>query len=264
MIFWDRQANLIINGNMYNSDSIDIEFNVSFSTENEPDISEISIYNLSKTSVASIKKGTKVSLTAGYGKNIGLLTQGQVSDFTTIFEGVDKKTTLKIAPAINEWKDLKVHKTYAKGTTSKDIFADLISMFGVTVGDLSPVKDVTYQKGKVVSGRLKDVIKNLALETESKFYIDKNRAYVRAYESGTNTGFLLSRETGLVGSPEKCEITEGNNKSNNGWKVESLLNHNIFVDSLIQIKSKVVSGTFRVVKGTHTSEWLTKMEVVSV
>lgn len=261
-LLFDRQAVLSIENKQFKSDDIDFEFNVPFSTENEPDVTEISIYNLSPESICSIKKGTNVNLSAGYGKNIGMIVSGQVIDFATTIDNVDKKTTLKIGSAINAWREKKINKTYAKGTTAKDIMSDLISNFGVVIADMSIVKNVTYKRGKTVSGRLKDVVKKLAKETNSKFYIDKDRAYVRPHEKGTATGFLLSGSTGLIGSPERIEIQEDGKKSNQGWKVKCLLNHNIFTDSLIQIDSKSIKGNFRVVKGSHTSEWITDMEVV--
>lgn len=262
MILWNRQASVNLGGRLYQSDDIDIEFSVPFSTENEPDISEISIYNLSPSSVSGIQKGMPVALSAGYAGNVGMLCSGRISSFVTVMQGVDRKTTLKIATAAQAWKETKIQKTYAKGTSAQAILSDLISNFGVSIADMTVVKNVTYSKGKTVSGRLKDIVKALAKETESKFYLDKDRAYVRPFERGTATGFLLSGATGLIGSPEPMEITEGDNKSVQGWKVRCLLNHNIGVDSLIQIQSTVVSGTYRVVKGRHTSEWITDMEVV--
>lgn len=262
MQLFDRQTELVIGGRLYKSDDIDIEFNVPFSTDSEPDISEISIYNLSPASIASITKGTKVTLSAGYKDDTGMIVCGEAASFATAFENVDIKTTIKVSSAITGWKDKKINKTYSPGTSAKDILSDLISGLGVSAGEINPVKNAVYQKGRTVSGRLKDVILKLCRETESKFYIDKDRAYVRAYKKGTGSGFLLSAQTGLIGSPEKAEISEGSKKSKDGWKVSCLLNHNIFADSLIQIHSKTVSGNFRVVKGVHTSDWITRMEVL--
>lgn len=262
MLLFDRQAVLTIDGKEYKSDDMDFEFEVPFSTENEPDVSEISIYNLSPKTIASIHKGSVATLSAGYNTDIGMIVSGQVAGFTTQIDEVDKKTVLKVASAINEWKEKKINRSYAAGTTAKDIMMDLISGFGVTVADIEPVKNVTYSKGKTVSGRLKDVVKAIAKETESKFYIQKDRAYIRPYDKGTATGFLLSAVTGLIGSPEQIEVDEDGKQSVQGWSVECLLNHNIFEDSIIAIESKLVKGNFRVVKGSHTSEWTTKTEVV--
>ena len=69
---------------------------------------------------------------------------------------------------------------------------------------------------------------------------------------------MLSGSTGMIGSPEKTEI-----EKKEGWKVKSLLNYQITTDTLIQIESKTVKGMFRVVKGRHTSDWVTEMEVVA-
>lgn len=262
MMLWHRQAELVLSGKLYHSDDIDLEFSVPFSTENEPDLSEIIVYNLSPGSVSMIKKGIPVSLSAGYAGDVGMLCSGVVSSFSTVMDGVDRKTTLKIGTAAQAWQEKKIHKTYAKDTTAKMILEDLIQQFGVSIADMTVVKDVTYSKGKTVSGRLKDVVKKLAKETESKFYLDKDRAYVRPFDKGTGSGFVLSPSTGLLGSPEPAELSEGNQKSKQGWKIRCLLNHNIGVDSLISVQSKEVSGMYRVVKGRHTSEWMTEMEVI--
>lgn len=64
MLLWNRQASVNLGGRLYQSDDMDIEFSVPFSTENEPDISEISIYNLSPSSVSGIQKGMPVALSA--------------------------------------------------------------------------------------------------------------------------------------------------------------------------------------------------------
>lgn len=258
MIFWNRQAKLIIGGKIYSSDDLDFEFSVPFSTKSEPDMTEISIYNLSPTSIASIKKGTKVFLNAGYQEEIGLLTSGVVSKFGTTIEGVDKKTTVKIASGIIAWEKQKVQKTYGPGITTQDILKDLLPQFGVGIGDLQPTKNITYQKGRTVSGRLKDVIKSLAKESGSKFYINQDKVFFRAKNKGNATGFVLSGSTGMIGSPERTEI-----EKKEGWKVKSLLNYQITTDTLIQIESKTVKGMFRVVKGRHTSDWITEMEVVA-
>lgn len=262
MILWNRQAKLVIGSKMYKSDDIDIEFNIPFSTESEPDIAEVSIYNLSPDTISTIQKGIPVILSAGYGNDIGMLCCGQVGKFVTKDEALDKKTVLKLSSALIAWQEQKIHRSYAENITSQEIMTDLISVFGIATGEMNPVKNVTYSKGRTVSGKLQDVMKMLAKETESKFYIDKDRAYIRPYDKGTSTGFVLSAETGMLGSPEKMEISEGDKKTKQGWKVRCLLNHNIGVDSIIIIKSKTVSGTFRVVKGVHTSEWVTDMEVI--
>lgn len=257
MIFFNRQAQLFLGNKLYSSDDLDFEFNIPFSTKSEPSISEVVIYNLSPSSIANIKKGTRLTLHAGYKDDLGLLTSGAVSEYNTVLDGVDKKTTLKVASAIVNWKEQKIQKTFAPGTTAKELLQDILPQFGIPIGDLSPAKNITYQKGRTVSGRLKDVVMSIAKETDSKFYIDRDKCYFREPNKGNPTGFVLSGETGLLGSPERIEI-----EKKEGWKIKCLLNYQITVDTVIQVKSKVISGMFRVVKGKHSSEWITEMEVV--
>lgn len=259
MILFDRQAELIIENKYYKSDEIDIEFNVPFSEKSEPSVSEISIYNLSPDSISSIKKGAVVALNAGYKNDIGVIAAGVISSFSTTVDHVDKKTTIKIASAADSWEKKKIQKTYSPGITTKEILEDLIPQFGVSIGEITPAQNITYQKGRSVSGRLKDILMKFSKETGSKFYINNQKVYIRKQDKGDFSGFILSGETGLLGSPEQMEIDK-----KTGWKVKCLLNHRITVDTILQIESKTVKGMFRTVKGNHNSEWITEMEVVAI
>lgn len=252
MILFNRRSSLIIGDSQYNSDTLDFDFTVPFSTSSENDVSEVAVYNLSPTSVKKIKKGTDVSLSAGYGDDTGMILNGEVVSYRTVSENADKKTVLKVSSKIHALREKNINRTYAVGITSKDILTDLSFEISAAIGEINPVKNVTYKKGKTISGRVYDIIKDIAEETESKFYIDKNRIYIRDKNKASVTGFLLSNETGLISSPEEKE---------DGFNVMCLLNHNIYPDSMIIIKSKTVNGTFRVVKGRHTSDYITEMEV---
>lgn len=252
MILFNRRSSLIIGDSQYNSDTLDFDFTVPFSTSSENDVSEVAVYNLSPTSVKRIKKGTDVSLSAGYGDDTGMILNGEVVSYRTVSENADKKTVLKVSSKIHALREKNINRTYAVRITSKDILTDLSFEISAAIGEINPVKNVTYKKGKTISGRVYDIIKDIAEETESKFYIDKNRIYIRDKNKASVTGFLLSNETGLISSPEEKE---------DGFNVMCLLNHNIYPDSMIIIKSKTVNGNFRVVKGRHTSDYITEMEV---
>ena len=54
---------------------------------------------------------------------------------------------------------------------------------------------------------------------------------------------------------------EKNKEEKKTWEVRSLLNPKIETDSLIMIKSKVLDGKFRVIKGKHTKDFETVITV---
>ena len=58
--------------------------------------------------------------------------------------------------------------------------------------------------------------------------------------------YELSAETGLVGTPERVQISEENGSFSYGWDVEYLMNAAINIDDFVYLNSKYVRGYFRV------------------
>ena len=261
MIF-NRRAQIRLGRLEYESETLDFDFFVPFSTEMEPDISEISLYNLSPQTIAEIKKGMPVELFAGYGEDMGLLCLGEVLNYSTKNENVDRKTTLKVGSSAAAWAEMEINKTYAAGITSQQILQDLLKNYNLTVADITLKHNVKHRKARTLSGKLKNIIQKIAKETETKIYINQERVFVRPTEKGDNKDFYLSGATGLLGSPERCEVSEGETRKE-GYKIQCLLNHQITTDRIVVIQSQMAEGSFRVVKGSHNSrEYITEMEVL--
>ena len=109
---------------------------------------------------------------------------------------------------------------------------------------------------------LQSVMRQIVGETGSKFHISQGKILIRPWEAGTQTGFLLNADTGLIESPQPFE-EESNGKKISGFHVRMLLNHRITVDSILQIQSKTANETFRVRKGSHSgADFITEVEVV--
>lgn len=258
MRFWIREVNLKAGDKEFTGDKFDIDFRVPFSTKEEPDISEVKIYNLSQNSIQSIGAKAYAILNAGYKGDVGNILSGKIENISTVWEGVDKVTVLKVSDGGFEWRNATVNKTYQAGTKASYIMADLASILGLEVGEISPKKDITYKLGKSISGHVETALKRLVKDTESKMYISKGRLYIRDKNKGTETGFLLNSDTGLIDSPEE----EKDGQKVIKYRVQSLLNHKISTDSLIQIESKTINGIYRVESGVHTGDFITEMIVV--
>lgn len=263
MKFWIREVNLKAGDKEFNGDDFEIDFRVPFSTKEEPDISEIRIYNLSNSTIASIESKAYVILNAGYKGDVGNILSGKIENISTEWQGVDKITTLKVSDGGFEWRNAKVNKTYQAGSTAKYIMQDLAGILGLEVAEINPKKNITYKLGKSISGHVETALKQLVKDTGSKMYISKGRLYIRDKNKGTKTGFLLNSDTGLVGSPEKIEENRKGNKITK-YKIKSLLNHRISTDSLIKVQSKTINGNYRVESGVHTGDFFTEMVAVPV
>lgn len=262
--FWIRQCEIIAGGKRFIGDELDIGFIVPFDNDEEPDVAKATIYNLSDNSINSIKKEQNVIINAGYKGDIGTIFKGTIQKAVTRWSGVDKVTELTIGDGSQQWLTKEVSEAYGEGITASAILDDLCGKFGLELGRIDLVNDLTYPKGRVIDAMLKDAIKQIVIECDTEFKISKGRIFIMPHNEGIPTGFLLNKDTGLIGSPEVFEKEE-DGETLNGFKVKMLLNHRVTVDSIIQVQSRTANGIYRVLKGKHInngSDYLTEVEVM--
>ncbi len=261
---WKRKGEIIIDGHKFLYDHFDIEFNIKFDEWLEPNMSEAKIFNLSQNTINMIKQGSSIIINAGYEGDVGLICLGKIEKVFTDWEGIDKITKITIGDGAEEWFYSTVSKTYSRGTKASTILRDIASIFGLELGDFQVANDITYQLGKSINGMLYQVLMEVVKDTGSKCYIINSRIFIRPYEKGDPTGFVLNSDTGLISSPERLEKDDFEDIPGGyiGYKVRCLLNHRINVDSIIRLDSKTVKGDFRVIEGSHSSEWITEFEVM--
>nr|WP_072537080.1 hypothetical protein [Anaerococcus mediterraneensis] len=279
-MFWIRDIEVLAGGKRFESlgeNGLTISFDINFSDGKEPDVSEVVIYNLSDDSINQIKKDGYCIVNAGYKKlgNKGNILSGDIEEVTTTWQGLDKETKIKVTDGGKKWRKAKISKTYKENTKASLIMRDVINIMGYEIVEIKPKKDKVYKLGKTINGFCSDVLKMLVKDTESKMFVNKNRIVIRDQEKGFETGFVLSPESGLIGSPILNKDDTGdkssdvstdkekkeNKKEKKTWEVRSLLNPKIETDSLIMIKSKVLDGKYRVIKGKHTKDFETVITV---
>ncbi|MBU5311464.1 hypothetical protein KQI38_05440 [Tissierella carlieri] len=262
MEFYRQKVELMAGGKSFNNEDFEIDFVVEFGNSSEPNISKVMIYNLSDQTIAAIRAKAYIIMNCGYGMSVGNILTGKVDKAETYWEEVDKVTEIYVGDGSFEWNFKRINKTYASGSTSKLIVSDLASQLGLEIAELNLEKDITFPRGRSVSGATQYELRKLVSETGSRVFIDKGKLYIRPKNKGTVTGFVLNVDTGLIESPQK--ITEEDKKGNsiNKYNVRCLLNHKITTDSILVIESKTANGKFRVVKGRHTGDFITECEVV--
>lgn len=279
-MFWIRDIDVLAGGKKFQSlgeNALEIDFDIPFNDKEEPDVSEVNIYNLSEDSINEIKKQDYCIVNAGYRElgNKACVVSGDIEDVTTDWEGLDKVTKIKVSDGGKEWRQAKLNKTYAEGTKASLIMQDLCGVLGYEVVEIKPKEDITYKLGKTIKGYCSDSLKRLVKDTKSKMYINKKRITIRDEKKGNDIGFLLNSETGLVGNPtlnkddsgDKTDLRNSEKKKKKNkeekktWKVICLLNAKIETDSIIKIESKTCNGQFRVVSGKHTKDFNTELVV---
>lgn len=263
------------NGAKINSNDLDIEFKVPFDDDTEANEAEIKIYNLSKTTISAFELDKKITLTAGYGNDTGVIFSGFVSKVATKYSGVDRVTTINAIDSM-ELKERKIESiSYSKGTKASYILKDLIKKINLPLAVFEIRKDHTYKDAVTVDGELMSNVKKYAEICGVSAYILKSQIYVRYIKNGDNINFTVCEETGLIGSPdefteeEKSEETEADKDKEKvtitGYKFKMLLQHRLTTAAIIQLKSRDVKGTYRVRKGSHSfngTDFITEAEVI--
>lgn len=73
---------------------LEIHFEVPFDDDFKPNETKVEIYNLSKDSISKIKKGSTITVQAGYKDDYGVLTIGKVTKVLNNWDGLNKVTAI--------------------------------------------------------------------------------------------------------------------------------------------------------------------------
>ena len=163
-----------------NSNNLDLEFDVEFDDDTEANESEIILYNLSDTTIQNIKKGEKVTLTAGYKDDTGIILSGFISHVKTVFDDLDKITTVKVIDSVDRIERKIENLAYAKGSKASTILNDLLTKVGLPVAKFSVKRDFVYKDGLTVDAGIMETIKKQAQIWGVSEYMNRGQIYVQS------------------------------------------------------------------------------------
>lgn len=273
-----RKTTFLVSGREI-TDPLTIKFSVPFGDNEKVDTIDIQVYNLKDETINSISTNQAAILSAGYIDDNGVIFSGSLKKKETKWEGLDKITTFKCIDCSLDYTNGVVKRTYGRNTHASLILRELARDAGLAIGDIDLPIDFIYRSGKVLNGKIKFQIAEIAKDCKAKQYVNKSRLYVRDRAKGDKIGLDISKETGLIDEPEEVEEEvkdEKKSKSKSpkkktlkGYKIKMLLNHKVTTDVIIKLTSRKVSGVFRVSKGEHKgdtsgTEYYTECVVVPV
>lgn len=234
------------------SDVLDLEFDVPFDDDMEPNEATINVYNLSDSTIKQLKQNAPISITAGYKGDTGVLFSGFISHIKTKHEGADRVTIIN---ALDDIKDHSIQSiAFKKGTKASYILKQLINKTGIPVAVFKVRRDHTYKDAQTVDGDLMQNISKFAEVCGISVYVSGGKIYARYIKEGDNLDFIVSPETGLIGyaSPFTEEIkAEDYVETVTGFEAEMLLQHRMRAGAIVQLKSKAGTGKYRVCSGSH-------------
>lgn len=265
---YDQKITLKTGDVTIKNDELDLEFDIPFDDDTEANEAEITVYNLTGKTINAMKKNAAITITAGYGKDTGVIFSGYISKKKTVWEDYDKVTTI-YAIDNNGKKEREITKlSFGKGTKASTILRKIVGMVGLPLAVFKTKRDHTYKDKVTVDGGLMDNIKKYAKICGVSAFVCKSKIYVAPLTYGDKTTFNLSADTGLLSVNKFEEETTAEDYTDEitGVEIEMLLQHKIQTGSVIKVETKNIKGTYRVREGSHEydgNKFITKVKAIS-
>lgn len=252
-------------GKLFDMQNYAIEGTADFDVKDDYNEGTVKIYNLSASTINSIKKGDDIVVNAGYDTDVGEILSGVVMSTKTTWSEPDKVTEISCVDMPLRYMTTIINRTYKAGTTSQQVLEDLLRFGGVSVGALSLNRNIVYTRGLTLNGRLQNCINKVAADSKTWVRLCAGAVYIQNVAANLQIGFVLDSYHGLIGTPEKIEDTQSSDEVQGDYKIKALLNHNVRPGTGLVVKSKTLNGTVCVLRGTfsfsRTGDFTVDMEV---
>lgn len=250
-----RQVRLLLSNSQESIEitSLRLTFEISKTLSSDPNPATISIYNLNASHRNALATGyfNSISLAVGYAE-LRVIYTGDITEVQNKRSDVDFITELECGDGLYDYTQARVSTTLRAGATDAEILAKAAeSMRRTQDGVVSLPNDRALPRGKVMVGNAREVLNKIAKNNNADWSIQDGHLTVLPRDKvlADSEGFVLSQETGMVGSPEK---------TNSGLKVTCLLNPTLRIGGLIRVKSILpgFDGDYKITELTHTGDLL--------
>lgn len=261
-VSFGRKAEIIVAGRNFIFPQLYLEFNVKFDADSVPDEFTVDLYNLADDTMEAIQRSQGITINAGYGEDMGTLTQGIITTVSSEKSGMDRVFHIKGLNITIQYLKVKLNKSYAENTTATFIMKDLANSLGIRFDILSVKQDVIYPRGYYANGTFQDIIADLVDDCNSLFIVSGASLVVIPGWSGYTYGYLIDAEHGLI-SVEDIDRNDTPAK----YKIKCLLTHGIQAYAFLDLRSEKVSGRMLVAEGQHSlsgSDFVTECEVIPI
>lgn len=255
-------------------------FNVEKTSEANPNVGQITIYNLAAENRALLEEPkSQIIVKAGYSgfginpiepssflqkdlSEIIYVGDIRLNGIKTERRGPDIATVLECSTGLNVMQESKVNKSYAPGTTAIQVIKEVADTMGLNISQFQTLGADVFLGGLSLSGPSKDVLTDILKKLGVQWSIQDDELHIVDKQLPTaEPVVLLTDQTGLIGIPTKM--------SNGGYIFKCLLNPKIRPGRQLVVKSGTISGTFKPRKVAHQGDldggpWETNIEAIEV
>ena len=229
----------------------------------KPNKAKVQVYNLGPDSRGFISQdGMVMQVLAGYGEP-ELVFQGDIDEVSTQKDGLDVVATIEGGDGRKKFQDGRLVQTYLPPNDSGLMLTRIANAMGIQLAPLPPeLKTVIYTSAYTVAGPTRDALDDLTRTLEANWSIQDGELLITLIgKATTETAFLVSPSSGLIGRPEKQK---------KGLKFRMLLNGKIKPRRMVRLESQEFTGFYLPKKVTHSfdsgfdSTFYTDIEAVEV
>lgn len=239
-----------------------ISFAIEKSDVESDNTGKVTIWNLNAEHIDMLNRPDCIlALRAGYGNVMPLIFTGVVTFVSTSSDGADVATEVELTDSRIEVRDTIISVSFAGKVNSKQILQHIADYMGVA---LSIGWDVSFRdvSNFAYVGTGKNAVAKVCEMNGLQYSIQNGVLQIKTPGSTMSREvFLLSPETGLVGTPKRITIAETDSApAQHGWEVQYLMNAAINIDDYVRLESRHVTGFFRASKiaiegDSHSGVW---------
>lgn len=249
-----------------------IAFRSKFDLDPIANAAEVWLWNLSRDTIAELKRGREVYLWAGYeGDEIGLTFAGAIDTVETGFKGVDKITKLVLMSG-KEPLARRPNRSWPAGTPIAEVVRGLFQAAGLNIGEIEVAgtyaRPIAFAANTTVAEALDQVTRDAELKNGKpyRWFTDLGYGYFvpRDWAGLTGRRLIVSPERGLIDLPQPLNtVTEDVNMDvaePRQWRVRIAFNWRVGSGWQVQVDSRRFKGVLKVVSGEHICTPVEKFE----
>lgn len=251
-----------------------VEFKATKSLEKEPNALDMKITNLARTTRDQFKgKGVPVIVTAGYPGNEAVIFSGDSRTIDHIDTGqAEFITHVQCGDGERAYRYARFSAGFGPGTAVVDVIRACAKSTSLNLGNLEDALAAggfrgnlsQFSRGFTAKGKSMEVFDQLMKTVGFTWSIQSGALQILKAGKAVSAGaVLISRDTGMVGSPDSAAPDKKGGKP--VTKVKTLLQPQVHCGRVIKIESQGVNGQFVVQKlehegDSHGNNWFTNIE----
>jgi hypothetical protein len=256
-----------------------IAFKIEKHLHKDPNTCELTVTNGNDSTRAMLcRTPLVVRVDAGHLEDAGArhLFTGTLRNGYSKQEGTNWHTVLQLGDGASMFDGARANKTFGRGTPAIQVLRYCAGTMGLELpaeAEANPLLQRQYATGISLSRLSQLEFSTLLSPFGYAWSVQDGRLTVlRDEQAAPGTALVISKDTGLIGSPQYATPSKGDVKKGKPAKLtfRTILYPQVTPGFLVSVQSRAINGIFRAERVTHTgdshspSDWVTECECTPV